>query len=109
MQETNKWNEVKMAEWLTHLPATLKIRGSCPSFGEISEIHFSNHTISGAEGRKMVCVKWQEFNLTCNFSSDDWQKITCITKMGRYDEYQTKQLQHTHTHALAHAHALVDG
>jgi len=29
-----------MAEWLTHLTATLEVMGTHPSLGEISEIYF---------------------------------------------------------------------
>jgi len=31
-----------LAEWLTHSPATLMVTGSRPSFGDISEVKFSN-------------------------------------------------------------------
>ena len=32
--------QVTVAEWLKHLPATLEVTGSRPTFGDISEIYF---------------------------------------------------------------------
>jgi len=41
-----------VAEWLTHLAATLEVMGSRPSLGDIARIN----TVSCTEGFKMVCV-----------------------------------------------------
>jgi len=45
-----------VAEWLTHLTATLEVMGLRPTLGDISDIYFLESIVSGAQELKMVCV-----------------------------------------------------
>jgi len=72
-----------VAEWLTHSPAMLQVSGACPSFGDSSEINFSNgYTVSGKEGlqggTKMVCVALQEFTETLMSEVTTGKQITSL-------------------------------
>ena len=61
-----------VAEWLEHSLAILEVKSSRPNFSGISEIYFSNLSVSGTEGLKMVCEAIQELTVTCNVSGDYW-------------------------------------
>jgi len=53
----------------------IEVTGSRPSFGDISEIHFSR---INTEGLKMVYVTLREFTVNCNVSGDNWgKKLPC--------------------------------
>jgi len=40
---------ITVAEWRTHLAAVLEVMGLCPSFGDISAIHFLESIQSSAQ------------------------------------------------------------
>jgi len=60
-----------VAEWLAHSTTTLEVTGSRPSFGDILRFVSRIDTVSDTERLKMVCVTFQEFNVTWNFSGDN--------------------------------------
>jgi len=61
-----------VAEWLTHLPATLDVTGLRPYSGDFSEIYFLESIVCGTEGLKMVFVTLQELTVTSNVCGDNW-------------------------------------
>jgi len=61
-----------VARGLDHLPAMPEVTGSRPCFGTFLRFISRIYTVSGIKGLKIVYLTLQDFNVTYNFSGDNW-------------------------------------